>query len=191
MKSIADISKIKATVLYILNSFPEGVDYIKFFKIMYFAQQDHLVKYGKPIFNEAFHALKHGPVPSFTYKIFQVLDGRKNPIDDLSDFSKSFKIENGNKNPAVYLVEQPNLDELSKSDIKSLDLAIAKCKDISSYDLSEKSHDKAWEEAYSRSQDDPEKDRISLIEIAKAGNASTEIIDYIREKEQLKRALSL
>ena len=192
MKSIAEISKIKASVLYILKSFPAGVDYIKLFKIMYFGQQDHLVKYGKPIFKESFHALKHGPVPSFTYKAFQILDGRKVSLDDLLvSFNKSFKIERNQKDLNVYLADEPDLEELSKSDIKSLDIAIAKCKDVDSYVLSVKSHDTAWEDAFQRAQDDPEKDRISSIEIDIAGKASADIIYYIRDKEQLKRALSL
>ena len=40
MKTIDQILKIKAVVLYILKAFPEGVDYIHLFKVMYFAQQD-------------------------------------------------------------------------------------------------------------------------------------------------------
>jgi len=186
MKTNNEISKIKASVLYILNSFEEGVDYIKLFKIMYFAQQDNLVKYGKPIFNETFHALKHGPVPSFTYKCIQILDGRLESIEELNEFNKSFKVSNSK----VFKIEQPDMDELSKSDLKSLNKAIEKCKDIDSYDLSDLSHDKAWSDAYSRAQDDPEKDRISLIEIAKSGEAEEDMIKYIRDKEQLKRALS-
>ena len=71
MKTSDQISKIKATLLYILNHFPQGVDYIKLFKILYFAQQDHLVKYARPIVEDSFCALKHGPVPSFTYKALQ------------------------------------------------------------------------------------------------------------------------
>ena len=45
MKTFIQIAKIKAVLLYIMQSFPQGVDYIKLFKILYFAQQDHLVKY--------------------------------------------------------------------------------------------------------------------------------------------------
>lgn len=39
MKTIDQILKIKAVVLYILKAFPEGVDYIHLFKVMYFAQK--------------------------------------------------------------------------------------------------------------------------------------------------------
>lgn len=185
MKTNNEISKIKATLLYILKSFPGGVDYIKLFKIMYFAQQDNLVKYGKPIFSETFHALKHGPVPSFTYKCIQISDGRLESIKDLTSFNSAFKV----RDSKVYQAEEPDMDELSKSDIKALDWSIEKHKDIDSYDLSVISHDQAWQDAYERAKDDPEQDRISRIEIAKSGNATTEMIRYIREKEQLKRAL--
>ena len=47
MKTTDEIKKIEAVVLYILREFKEGVDYIKLFKIMYFAQKDYLLKYGK------------------------------------------------------------------------------------------------------------------------------------------------
>ncbi|MBD8390374.1 Panacea domain-containing protein [Dysgonomonas sp. BGC7] len=187
MKTNNEILKIKASLLFILKSFKEGVDYIKLFKIMYFAQQESLVKYGKPIFNETFCALKHGPVPSFTYKCYQILDGRQPEVADLVNFNKVFKIEDSKVIP----LEEPDTDELSKTDIQFFNNAIENYKDVDSYDLSEISHDSAWKEAYMRSQDDPEKDRISLIEIAKAGGATSDVINYIREKEQLKRALSL
>ena len=64
MKTAIQIAKIRAVVLYIMQSFTQGVDYIKLFKILYFAQQDHLVKYGKVIVEDSFRALKHGPVPA-------------------------------------------------------------------------------------------------------------------------------
>lgn len=53
MKTPIQIAKIKAVILYIMQSFPDGVDYIKLFKILYFAQQDHLVRYGKVLVDES------------------------------------------------------------------------------------------------------------------------------------------
>lgn len=54
MKSSEQINKIKAVVLYILQSFKEGTDYIKLFKLMYFAQRGYIAKYGRPIFENSF-----------------------------------------------------------------------------------------------------------------------------------------
>ena len=47
MKTIEQIKKIESVVLYVLRNFPEGVDYIKLFKIIYFAQKEYLANYGK------------------------------------------------------------------------------------------------------------------------------------------------
>ena len=49
MKSPEQINKIEAVVLYILQHFKDGVDYIKLFKIMYFAQREYLATYGLTI----------------------------------------------------------------------------------------------------------------------------------------------
>lgn len=183
MKTRDQVLKIKAVLLYILSRFPEGVDYIKLFKILYFAQQDHLVRYGRGVVEDSFKAIKHGPVPTYTYKALQIAEGK--PLEgDFADFLKNITV----KDSLVYSSIAPDMDELSGSDIKSLDASISKCKDANSYDLSELSHDKAWEEAYSRSQEDPEKDFMSIIDIAKAGNASQRMVDYIREQQILKKA---
>jgi hypothetical protein len=81
-------------------------------------------------------------------------------------------------------------EELSVSDMRCIDNAIAEYKNMDSYALSGLSHDKAWEDAYTRSQDDPEKNKMTLIDIAYAGNAPANIINKIRESEQIKMALS-
>ena len=72
METTEQFLKIKAVVSYILQQIPEGLDYIHLFKMMYLAQQEHLVIYGTPIFDDSFVARKHGPVPTFTYKVTTV-----------------------------------------------------------------------------------------------------------------------
>jgi uncharacterized phage-associated protein len=188
MKTIDQILKIKAALLYILESFPEGVDYIKLFKILYFAQQSHLVKYGRPLVHESFYALKHGPVPSFTYKALQVAEGKQICGNDFDGFLRDINVNRGEL-ALVDGIAQADRDELSKSDMKCLDDSIIKHKDIDSYDLSELSHDEAWIEACTRAENDPEKNKMTLIEIAKAGNASDAMIQRIREHQLIKRAL--
>ncbi len=185
MKSIIQITKIKAVILYIIKNFPEGIDYIKLFKILYFAQQDHLVKYGKVLVDESFKAVKHGPVPTYTYKALQIAEGK--PLEgDFSEFLFGIKV----KNKKVYTSMLPDMDYISEANRKCLDEAIAKYKDADPYDLSDISHDSAWEEANARIQDDPQKNFITIIDIARAGKASEPMVDYIREKQFIKNALS-
>lgn len=91
MKTPIQIAKIKAVILYIMQSFPDGVDYIKLFKILYFAQQDHLVRYGKVLVDESFRAVKHGPVPTYTYKALQIAEGK--PLEgDFEDFLSGIEV---------------------------------------------------------------------------------------------------
>ena len=177
MKSALQISKIKAVILYIMQRFPQGIDYIKLFKILYFAQQEHLVKYGKVLVDESFCAVKHGPVPTFTYKALQVAEGK--PLEgDFKEFLSDIIINN----QKVYSSTAPDMDYISGANQKCLDDSIAKYKDVDPYDLSILSHDSAWKQANQRMEDDPQKNYMTLIDIARAGQASEEMIDYIREK---------
>ena len=193
MKTFIQIAKIKAVLLYIMQSFPQGVDYIKLFKILYFAQQDHLVKYGKVLVEDSFRALKHGPVPAYTYKALQIAEGK--PLEgNFEEFLTGIEV----RNKKVYTSAKPDMDYISGADKRCLDAAIEKYKDAAiekykdadPYDLSDLSHDSAWEEAMTRIQDDPQKNFITIIDIARAGKATKEMVDYIREKQIVRNALS-
>ena len=185
MKTAIQIAKIRAVVLYIMQSFTQGVDYIKLFKILYFAQQDHLVKYGKVIVEDSFIALKHGPVPAYTYKALQIAEGK--PLDgNFDEFLSDIEV----RDKKVYTSAVPDMDYISGANKRCLDAAIAKYKDTDPYDLSDLSHDSAWEEAMTRIQDDPQKNFITIIDIARAGKATEDMVDYIREKQIVKNALS-
>ena len=47
MKTVIQIKKIKAVLLYIMQSFPQGVDYIKLFKILYLPSRIILSNTGR------------------------------------------------------------------------------------------------------------------------------------------------
>lgn len=194
MKTKDQIDKIKATVLYILQQSKEGIDYIHLFKIMYFAQQNHLVKYALPIVEDSFVARKHGPVPTLTYKVIKCAekDSCKGSCD-LQDFIKSIKITSNNGHQLISLADtvKPDMDEFSKSDIKSLDSAIEKYKDIESFRLSGISHDAAYTKAKRESEKTGEDARIPLVNIAEAGGASKPMLKVIRKHQIDKRELEL
>ncbi len=187
MKTKDEILKMRAAVLYVLHAFDEGVDYIKLFKILYFAQKEHLVKYGRGVIDDTFHALRYGPVPSFIYKSLQMSEGK---FEKESDFKPLYDHISVNEKSIVFSDEKPDMDELSVSDIECLDKSIKKYHDMNSYRLSARSHDVAWKEAYTRAQDDPEKDCMTQIDIAKAGHAKTGVIEYIKENLRIDKLLN-
>lgn len=133
MKTKDQILKIKAVVLYILKAFPEGVDYIHLFKVMYFAQQNQLKEYGLPIVYDTFVARKHGPVPTLTYKVLRGVEGKTEISSELKDFAASLDIELSKEGHQLILASKNavcDMDELSVADVKMLDKWIAKCKDV-------------------------------------------------------------
>lgn len=110
-------NKIKAVILYFMQSFQNGVDYIKLFKILYFAQQDHLVKYGKVIVEDSFRALKHGLVPAYTYKALQIAEGK--PLaGDFAGFLSDIEV----RNKKVYTSATPDMDYISGAKFHTLSI---------------------------------------------------------------------
>ena len=71
------------------------------------------------------------------------------------------------------------MDELSKAEIEELDAAIDKYKNVDTKTLSELSHDSAWYEAWDKNYNAV----MTSLNIAKAGDASNEFLEYLQEQE--------
>ena len=192
MKEIEEVNKIKAVVEYILQQMGKGVDYIHLFKVMYFAQEEHLAVYGVPMMYDTFVARKHGPVPSLTYKVLRVAEGKTVDVtEELHSFASDLSISADNGHQEVTLAEgvQCDMDELSRSNVRILDKWIGQCKDIKSFDLSEMSHDKAWQKAVRQTDRTGEDTKISLYDMAAAGGASKDMLKVVKERQLNRRAL--
>ena len=61
-----DNKKIVEAVLYILNV-TKGLDYYHVFKVLYFAEREHLKLWGTKILADDFVAMEYGPVPTKLY----------------------------------------------------------------------------------------------------------------------------
>lgn len=185
MKSIEQIKKIEAVVLYVLQYFEQGVDYIKLFKIMYFAQREYLAKYGKVLCPDTFKARQKGPVPALSNKVIKIAELHDEDVleyPDLMSFIESIKVQD----QLVFATKGPNLDYLSGMERKCLDKWYLYCKDKNSKEeLSPESHDSAYEAAWERYQRDPQQGFLSSLEIAVAGGASEKMRNYIYNKELL------
>lgn len=190
MKSSEQINKIKAVVLYILQSFKEGTDYIKLFKLMYFAQRGYIAKYGRPIFEDSFRARPLGPVPSLTYKAVKTAEsGDRSDVTGraMNSFISALHIEG----QIVSSKRKPDMDYLAKYEIECLDEVISDYKDVDSRSLSKLSHnDKAWRAVRKRMKLNEADDLYSILDIARAGGASKEMMKYIEEKQLIREALS-
>jgi len=192
MKQTEDINKIKAVVEYILQQMGVAVDYIHLFKVMYFAQEEHLALYGVPIMYDTFVARKHGPVPSLTYKVLRVAEGKTLDVtDDLHAFASelALSVTEGHQVVSIAPDTEVDMDELSFSNVRILDKWINHCKDIKSFDLSELSHDKAWQNAIRQTERTGEDTKISLYDMEASGGASKDMLKVVKERQLNRRAL--
>lgn len=183
MKTLEQVNKIEAVMLYVLQYFKEGVDYIKLFKIIYFAQRDYLALYGKELCPDTFRARNYGPVPALSDKVIKLVELQSEDMDnypDLRGFVDSIRVEN----QLVYAQKEPDLDYLSKMERACLDKWYEYCKDKDSIkELSPESHDSAYLRAVERSKEDPQLSMLTCLEIAAAGGATPKMLEYIRSKE--------
>lgn len=129
-------------ILYILDKLEGGrTDMHKICKILYFADQRHLSLYGRTITRDDYIKMPYGPVPSKIYDIFKALCGESYFSDHIADIAEYLEIVN---KIMLRAKQKCNTDYLSDSDIECLDYAVAKCKDLSFADLTNISHDFAW-----------------------------------------------
>lgn len=156
------------SILYITHRMGQ-CDILKVFKILYFADRMHLVRFGWPILGDTYIAMKDGPVPSRVYDIIKIVRGDSIYIDDsLFNFFEVL--------PDKYTIISKinaNVDYFSESELECLDLSIEENHRLSYSQLSKKSHDIAWERA-ERNTD------IKIEDMAQAGGANKEVIEYIK-----------
>lgn len=157
------------SVLHILKELGGKADFHKVFKIMYFADQKHLVRYGTSVSTDTYIAMGNGPVPSMTYDILKALRGEGLLSDKKADFEPYFELENR------YIVSakiNPDLDNLSETELKVLDEAISENEGLDFNKLTKKSHDAAWNSALRDGE-------INTLDIAKSGGADKDMLQYI------------
>jgi uncharacterized phage-associated protein len=168
-----DIARILAPALYILNKLGK-VDKHKLFKILYFADKAHILKYGRAITQEPYIAMANGPVPSRLYDYIKLIEGKYwLPIqpDFAAEVAAYICVE-----PPYFIVshKEVDLDFLSRSAIKCLDESIDTYKSKTFQELTDLSHDKAWSAAQNNTE-------MSILEIAKDAGANADMLSYIFE----------
>ncbi len=155
-------TKSITSLLYICQSLGGAWNKYSLLKILYFAECNHLLEYGRPVTGDAIIALEHGPVPAFAYGL----------LLDQSLYNRCFALEDD----VVKAIGSPEMDELSESDVRFLDESIAAHSTLDFAQLKTKSIGKAYTQTVSARGLNA---IISYIEIAKASGANSDMIAYI------------
>lgn len=138
-------------------------------KILYFADKEHLEKYGRLICGESYVAMEHGAVPSGTYDIIKSARGQGISPYDI-DIEQIIKIDNNDIIPQ----REARSEILSESDIECLDNAIHQYGNMSFEKLKGISHSEPSYKAAG------ENDFIPLEEIIRQFDDSEELLDYLQ-----------
>ncbi|HOX82233.1 MAG TPA: Panacea domain-containing protein [Chryseolinea sp.] len=174
-----DREKALNAILYIVRDLGKA-DFHKVFKILYFAEQKHLAKYGASIVSDSFIAMKNGPVPS---KIYDILKAIRNELAFQVDTQFEKKLIEVRDNHTILPVGEVDLELFAETEIECLSESIQENKSLSFSSLSEKSHDDAWKKADAN-------DTMSLLDMARVGGAQQGMIQYIQEILENQKALT-
>jgi uncharacterized phage-associated protein len=175
-----DEEKALSVILYIAKELWDPnrkgkPDFHKIFKILYFADQKHLVRYGRPVVGDYYVAMEHGPVPSNIYDILKSVRG-DSIFDDVKGFGSYFDV----KSHYVYPKKAPDMDAFSESDVECLKESMEENQYLTFKELKKKSHDEAYDKA-------TKDDKISYRAMARAAGADSAMIAYMRTLSENER----
>jgi uncharacterized phage-associated protein len=151
-------NKAIAATIFVLREIGGIIDLHKLNKILYFADQKHLIEFGRPIIGDVYEAMEYGPVPYATYNL------AKNEVH--TQFSK-----HGAFNLFLEEYEEVIFEELSETDMEFLSDAVIENKDLTFKQLVDKSHKYAWTKNEGQFMD--------ILDIAKEAGADEEMLKYI------------
>jgi len=114
-------------------------------KLLYLADREHLCRYGRFIVGDTYAAMAQGPVPSTIYEIMKYLRNERSPLTGAEDAHQFLSYSPEHELEAL---RDPELGELSESDLECLDHVIGLYKARGRRAVRELSHDQAWAKAW-------------------------------------------
>ncbi len=174
---VFNLEKSLQAVLYVANRLRRK-DFHKIFKVIYFADREHLSKYGRPITGDTYIAMKDGPVPSKIDDIFKAVRGDSFFAPDAVEYAELFGVHDW------YFIApktDANLDYLSQSDIEELDDSLSEYGHLSWDEVRERSHDYAWRAT-------PENRQIDISDIMRETGEDEDYIAYISEHISIQKS---
>lgn len=169
-----------SAMLFLLKGFGGRTDMHKLCKTLYFADQKHLSLYGRSITGDAYIKMPYGPVPSNVDDILKAVRGdsffassvEAEPLKRLFTFENKY---------FVRALTEPDMDELSETDIDCLNKALELCRDMSFNELTRYSHGLAWN---STSDSCP----IAVEDILREVGDDESYVEYISARQKLHAA---
>jgi len=116
------------------------LDTLKAVKLLYFADRQHLLRYGRPILGDDYCCMKNGPIP--TNALSQIQDAlSSSPTGDHDAlFDEYLGVDRAHQYPRFILKKEPDLDVFSATDIEVLGEVLATYGSKSAWALRDLTH---------------------------------------------------
>lgn len=167
-------------IMYILKKMGGTCDIHKCHKILYFADNEHLSKYGRSITGDTYVRMDFGPVPTCIYDLFKAVRGDSYFASQVDNVRKGYFHFVNKKDIAA--VSEPDMTYLSESDVEMLNKYIEKLKDKDFIEVTDASHGYAWSHT-------AQNGVISVRDRLTEMGDSEEYIHYIEEQMRAEEAV--
>jgi uncharacterized phage-associated protein len=157
---------------------------LKIVKLLFFLDKFHFKSYGRFITKDDYIHLPYGPIPT---RILDIINEPSFNLDksDLAYLKKILSIDLTTKNRTIRSIRRPDLDELSKSEIKAIDSIIEKYGPMTESALVDLTHK---ESAYSKTGSN-EKLRVEDLLDGMNENKKRELLNLYKNDCEIDRAL--
>lgn len=158
-------------ILYLAKRLPHP-NFHSISKVLYFADREHLSRYGSLMTGDTYVAMRYGPVPSGIYNLLKAAGGRREPFIPPQWFELvggALTVEGEHR---VKALRDANPDMISAAQRTCLDVSMKENGRLSFDRLVRKSHDKAWHSA-------DQNEIIELAAIAKTLPNAKEVLAYL------------
>jgi len=131
-----DSSKATQAILWLLHKHGRAMDKLKLVKLIFYADREHLSRFGRPIVGGSYVAMRHGPVSSeLLDNVNFAAEGKGLPFQLVGT--------------TVTALSSVNEDELSESDIQVLDRINSLHGNRDTFALRDLTHNlRAWSKNY-------------------------------------------
>jgi len=135
-----DPEKLVQALAFFASRGVNDLDTLKAVKLLYFADRQHLLKYGRPILGDDYYCMKNGPIP--TNALGQIQDAlSSSPTGDHDPlFDEYFGVDRTHQHARFTLKKEPDLDVFSATDVEVLESVLEAYGDKSAWKLRELTH---------------------------------------------------
>jgi uncharacterized phage-associated protein len=176
---------INCVLFFAKKTDPKKLGILKLNKLLYYIDFGHYKKYGRPILGDVYIRMDHGPVPSFSYNLFNAAFRDKNDDPDSNELRKCVEIKPDRvKDFKINTIYPKNIDFdaslFSESELKIMETVALAYFSKSGTAMSKETHkdDTPWSKT-------PAMQPVDYDLILDKNSISKDYINYWKEEEKI------